>query len=189
MPTEPRLCWYLAYGSNLQQERFACYLGGGRPADAARTYVGARDTSVPRRWEPLRVPGRMVFAGESLVWGGGVAVLDPRGPGEVAGRAYLLTLEQLDDVVAQEVGAGSGLYDAVVALPDLDDVPVRAVGTRLDPVPTAPAAAYLRRVVHGLVETFAWSAEQCADYLLGTAGVAPAWSRRELVVLHPDRSI
>ena len=187
MPVDPRLCWYLAYGSNLQQERFACYLAGGRPFDASRTYLGARDTTLPRRWEPLRVPGRMVFAGQSLVWGGGVAVLDPRGPGEVAGRAYLVTREQLDDVVAQEAGGGSGLYDAVVDLPDLDGLPVHAVGTRLAPVPRPPAPAYLRRVVHGLFETFAWSAERSADYLLDTAGVAPTWSRADVIDLHPDR--
>ncbi|MBV9832750.1 MAG: hypothetical protein JOZ82_14250, partial [Marmoricola sp.] len=64
--------------------------------------------------------------------------------------------------------------------------PVRAVGTRLAPPPTAPVATYLRRVVHGLAETFTWSAEQCADHLLGTTGVAPAWSRDDLIALHPD---
>src|SRR6476620_4907238 len=156
--------WYLAYGSNLHHERFTCYLAGGRPPDATRTYAGCRDTTLPRRWEPMTVPGRLLFAGESPVWGGGVAVYDPEGRGEVAGRAYLLTHGQLSDVVAQEtrqdpgtdrdltsgVAGGSSLYDAVVALPDVDGHPLFTLGTRERPAPAPPAPAYLRRVVHGL---------------------------------------
>ncbi len=167
------LVWYLAYGSNLHQERFARYV------------AGCRDTALPARWEARTVPGRMLFAGASLVWGGGVAVFDPSGDGEVAGRAYLLTEEQLDDVVTQEVSGGSGLYDEVVSLPDVDGVPVRTLGTRMSPVPAAPVPPYLRRVVHGLVETFGWSADTCADYLLAADGVAPTWTHTEVVGLHP----
>jgi hypothetical protein len=194
--------WYLAYGSNLHHERFSCYLAGGRPADAMRTYAGCRDTTLPRRWEPITVPGRLVFAGESAVWGGGVAVYDPDGPGEVAGRAYLLTHGQLSDVVAQEtrqdpgtdrdlasgVAGGSSLYDAVVALPDVDGHPLFTLGTRESVDPAPPAPAYLRRVVHGLVETHGWTPEQCADYLADAAGVTPTWTWSALLALHPDRT-
>lgn len=181
-------CWYLAYGSNLHEERFTCYLAGGRPADARRTYAGARDRTLPRRSVPVRAPGRLLFAGQSLVWGGGVAVLEADRPGEVAGRAYLLTREQVDDVVAQEVGGGSGLYDSVVDLPELDGHPVRTLSTRRAAVePAPPATAYLRRVVHGLVETFGWTADECAEYLVAAPGVAPTWTRADVVGLHPDQ--
>jgi hypothetical protein len=191
--------WYLAYGSNLQHARFACYLSGGRPVGARRTYAGCRDTSMPRRWQPMTVPGRLVFAGESPVWGGGVALYDPEGSGEVAGRAYLLTRGQLSDVVAQEtrqdpgidrdlaggLTGGTGLYDAVVGLAAVEDVPVFTLASRRRHRATAPSPAYLRRVVHGLVETFAWDAERCADYLSAAAGVGPAWTRQALCSLHP----
>ncbi len=147
----------------------------------------------------MTAPGRLVFAGESLVWGGGVAVYDPHGGGEVAGRAYLLTHGQLNDVVAQEtrqhpgvdldlrsgVPGGTGLYDVVVGLPDLEGLPVFTLATRRRPVPTAPAPAYLRRVVHGLVETFGWDAGRCADYLAAAPGVSPSWTRGDLLALHP----
>jgi hypothetical protein len=192
--------WYLAYGSNLHHERFTCYVAGGRPADAARTYVGCRVTTVPERWEPMTVPGRLLFAGESAVWGGGVAVYDPDGDGEVAGRAYLLTHAQLGDVVAQEtrqapgsvedlasgVTGGSGLYDTVVALPQVEGHPVYTLGARERPAPAAPAPAYLRRVVHGLHETFGWGPERCADYLGDAVGVSPTWTRSALLALHPE---
>jgi len=190
--------WYVAYGSNLQQDRFACYLAGGRPEDAERTYVGCRDVTPPTRWEPMTVPGRLLFAGESLVWGGGVALYDPEGDDEVAGRAYLLTHGQLSDVVAQEtrqdpgvdlglasgVAGGTGLYDAVVALGTYHDAPVFTLGSRRRHAPTAPRPAYLRRVVRGLVETFGWDAAQCADYLGRAAGVRPTWTPAQLRDLH-----
>ena len=35
--------WYVAYGSNLRAARFGCYLAGGRPDGACRTYDGCRD--------------------------------------------------------------------------------------------------------------------------------------------------
>ena len=43
------LVWYVAYGSNLSQDRFACYVQGGR-ADrrARRSYPGCRDRTPPR---------------------------------------------------------------------------------------------------------------------------------------------
>jgi len=201
VPTSPTdaPAWYLAYGSNLQRERFACYLAGGQPPDALRTYVGCRDTTLPTRWAPMTVPGGLVFAGESPVWGGGVAVYDPAGDSEVAGRAYLLTHGQLSDVVAQEtrqdpgvdrdlvsgIAGGSGLYDAVVPLGHREGAPVFTLGSRRRQVPTTPRPAYLRRVVLGLVETFGWGPEECADYLARAAGVRPAWTASALRALHP----
>lgn len=76
--------WYVAYGSNLSSERFACYVVGGRPAGARRTYEGCRDPSPPRRTSAIWLPGRLVFGGTSRAWGGGMAFYDPDGDGRVA---------------------------------------------------------------------------------------------------------
>ena len=40
--------WYVAYGSNMSAARFGCYISGGRPPGARRTYLGCRDQSPPR---------------------------------------------------------------------------------------------------------------------------------------------
>lgn len=39
--------WYASYGSNLSSRRFSCYLCGGRPPGAIRTYPGAHDRTAP----------------------------------------------------------------------------------------------------------------------------------------------
>src|SRR5215210_6185847 len=78
--------WYVAYGSNLSRERFRAYLEGGRPAGSQRHYSGGRDTTPPHQSRVLRLGGRLVFAGISTVWGGGLAFLDPDGEGEVVAR-------------------------------------------------------------------------------------------------------
>jgi hypothetical protein len=133
-----QLVWYVAYGSNLLWSRFRCYLTGGRPDGARRTYVGARDRAEPALVARVQIPGRIVFAGESSVWGGGMAFLYPDAAGSVAARAYLITLEQLNDVVAQEIhqptgtdlGLQSVLSGGEVSLPNARYDTVAHVGAR-----------------------------------------------------------
>ncbi|HEY1180411.1 MAG TPA: histone deacetylase, partial [Phytomonospora sp.] len=96
------LVWYVAYGSNLSARRFSCYLGGGRPAGSLRTYEGCLDPTPARRSVPVWLQGHLRFGGASRVWGGGMAFYDRDGRGRVAARAYLVTLAQFGDVLAQE---------------------------------------------------------------------------------------
>ena len=136
------LVWYAAYGSNLHLPRLTCYLAGGTPPGSLRSYAGARDTSPPRAVVPVWLPGRVRFAGDSPVWGGGVAVLHPDDragraatvsrsgetpddragraatgsrSGEVAATAYLLTRAQVCDVVAQETRREAGAVSELEA--------------------------------------------------------------------------
>src|SRR5687767_6536481 len=107
--------WYASYGSNLARDRFLCYLRGGRPEGATRTYPGARDTSDPQGDEPMLLPGGVFFGWRSPTWGGGIAFYDasPRvdgasrhdGSAEAGAyaRAYLITESQFADVAAQEM--------------------------------------------------------------------------------------
>lgn len=191
------LVWYVAYGSNLKASRLRCYLAGGRPPGATRTYSGCRDGSAPRAVLELCVPGAMAFGGRSTVWGGGVAVYDPSADGVLAARAYLLTRDQVGDLVAQETRrppgtdldlspgslVGAGLYDTVVGLGVRDGVPMLTL-TAGRPVPVrAPAEGYLRVILSGLAEAFGWEVERRVRYLLAARGVAPAWNRDDLVGL------
>jgi hypothetical protein len=185
--------WYVAYGSNLSAARLGCYLHGGRPAGARRTYQGSRDPSPPARDVTLTLPGDLVFAGRSRVWGGAMAFYDAAATGEIAARAYLLTFGQLSDLVAQEsrrpVGTDlrpgpqaslwpthSAVYESVVQLGDLDGRPMFCLTSQraLDPAP--PSAPYLRTILVGLGEAFGWSARESTRYLLRARGVSPAWS-------------
>ena len=100
------MLWYVAYGSNLALDRFRCYLRGGCPRGGSHTYPGCRDQRDPARMAALHVRGGLVFAGESTVWGNGMAFFDHNAPGSAACRAYLITAEQFADVARRRVAAG-----------------------------------------------------------------------------------
>jgi gamma-glutamylcyclotransferase (GGCT)/AIG2-like uncharacterized protein YtfP len=111
--------WYVAYGSNLCRERFLLYIEGGPHPVTGGEHVGARDRTPPRADLALTIPHRLLFAQSSRTWeGGGVAFVDPEaGSGAAHGRAWLVTREQLADVLAQEAGC---------APPELPDAVLRA---------------------------------------------------------------
>ncbi len=193
--------WYVAYASNLSARRLQCYLEGGRPPWARRTYEGCRDPSPPTKDVALTLPGALVFAGRSRVWGGAMAFYDVTAAGRVAARGYRVTFGQLSDLVAQEsrhpVGrnltppeeAGrpwptpSGIYESVLHLGDRDGEPMFCLTSHqaLDPAP--PSAAYLRTILVGLREAFSWTPPESAHYLLQARGVAPAWSAPRIAAL------
>jgi hypothetical protein len=193
--------WYVAYGSNMNTARFGCYISGGRPRGARRTYLGCRDQSPPRRDVAIHLPGGLTFAGRSRVWGGGIAFFDPHADGELAARAYLITFGQLSDVVAQEtrrpVGSdlamGSGVdrrwalpsaaYETLLHLDDRDGLPMFTITSLQNLDPTPPSAPYVRTMLDGLGEAFGWTADERVDYLLRAPGVKPTWTAGRLAEL------
>jgi hypothetical protein len=190
--------WYVAYGSNLDAGRFACYLTGGRPPGAARHYRGCRDRRPPYADRPVRLPGGVYFALTSRVWGGGMAFYDPDLGGETAARAYLLSSGQFADVLAQEmhreVGTdlvlsevlatgrqriGPGRYETIVRVGEADGRPMlifTAPGGVAGAELNAPSAAYLSVLGRGLRESHGWSAERAGAYLSTRPGAAGHWS-------------
>jgi len=194
--------WYVAYGSNLASERLRCYLAGGRPDGALRTYAGARDPRDPHQTRAVELVGDIVFAGESTAWTGGIAFYTPGTVGRVAARAFLLTLEQVNDLVAQEIrrppGDDLGLlaerphssrplggraYDTALRLDDIDGHPAVTITSTRSLQPTRPSAAYLEWICRGLRETFDWSPARIARYLIGFAGVRETWAIEDLTRL------
>lgn len=203
-----RRVWYVAYGSNLGLARFRCYLSGGRPAGAMREYAGGRDPSDPQRIVGLHVPGGLLFAGWSRVWGGGMAFYDARASGWVACRAYLLTIDQFADVAAQEMRRppggefardlaglladvesvhrmGSGHYETITRLGALDGTPTFTVTH--DDVGVleiaAPSAPYLRWISAGLREAHGWDDQAIARYLVAAPGVLDRWTHDAVAAL------
>ena len=188
------LVWYVAYGTNLSTARLACYLSGGRPPGADRRYDGCRDPSPPQDARPVELRGRLSFAGESSVWGGGMAFFTSATGGVVHARAYLLRLEQLGDLVAQEarrpVGAElvletdgrptrhglSRTYDVLLDVGALDGHRMLTLtGSRVPPA-RAPSAAYVRTMLEGLADGFGLDADDLIVYLAAADGVAPHWT-------------
>jgi hypothetical protein len=188
--------WYVAYGSNLCLDRLRCYLFGGRPPGALRTYPSNGKPSEPVDIQPTWLEGGLRFAGRSSVWGGGVACYDPQACDRVAARAYLLPFEQVRDLVAHEIrqpigsdpGVGeamlhasarisTGIYDTLVRVGSLSGCPMVTLATTNDPELAPPTAAYLSVVAAGLAETYRWSDQSIADYLLSWPGMGPAWTR------------
>ncbi|WP_211754698.1 histone deacetylase [Nocardioides gansuensis] len=202
-PARDDLVWYVAYASNLSAGRLRCYLQGGRPPGARRTYEGGRDPSPPTRDVALALPGRLVFAGRSRVWGGAMAFYDASAEGKILARGYLITFGQLSDLVSQEarqpVGhdlapiqhAGrswptpSSVYEALVHLGHRDSQPMFCLTSQRPLEPAPPSAAYLRVILVGLREAFGWTTPESADYLLEARGVSPRWSRARISALTP----
>lgn len=199
----PDRVWYTAYGSNLHRDRLTCYLAGGRPPGARRSYPGCRDHSPPLATVPVLLPGQLYFALESKTWTGGMAFYDPFDEGELPARAYLLTAEQFADIAAQEMyrapgtdldltgvlrtgraQLGPGRYETLVCPGQLDGHPMltfTAPWRRAEAELNRPSAAYLRNFVAGLGESHGWTRERTADYLSTRPGAAGEWTSAQIL--------
>ncbi|MGH3360226.1 MAG: histone deacetylase [Nocardioidaceae bacterium] len=202
---ETDLVWYVAYGSNLLAERFGCYVAGGSPAGSMRTYPGFRDPAPPRRTEPVTVTGGIYFAGESKVWSGGSAFLDPGLHGTVAARAYLIGAAQFGDLAEQEMLReplddrdlsvvladgrhvyGQGRYETLLRLGERAGVPMLTVSapwTAATAELAAPTGDYLRTIGRGIAEAHGWDADRVGRYLAEAPGAADRWRADQIAAL------
>lgn len=197
MSDPDQLVWYAAYGTNLSRARMACYLEGGRPPGASRSDEGCRDPTPPRESRALTLAGSVRFAGRSGMWGGGMAFYTPGHTGEVRLRAYLLRLEQLGDLVAQETRHPVGrtfslapegstrhglseVYDLVLDLGVLDGRRLLTLSSSRDHPANPPSSAYVRTMFDGLADGFGMRPEARIVYLAGLGGIQPPWTPEEL---------
>ena len=180
--------WYAAYGSNLNRARFDVYLKGGRPRGTTHEYPGCRDTSDPSDVVACDIGAELAFGGTSVTWGGGVAFLSP-GDDVTKARLYLVTLEQVADVVAQENWLDPGavtlpepssdemivlegqMYGTVFPLAPRDGVPVLALTQTGEVSPAPPSAPYLAHIADGLRDAHRMSDDDIVAYLSPKRGV------------------
>jgi hypothetical protein len=139
------------------------------------------------------------------VWGGGRAFYDRNLPGAAAARAYLITSEQLADIVSQEmhrtigadldltavlatgrVALGPGRYETLLHLADFGGHPMltftapwRATDVRWRP----PSASYLRVLKAGLRETYGWTDYRSGCYLASLPGARGHWTAADIAAL------
>jgi hypothetical protein len=191
------MVWYAGYGSNLWAARFRCYIEGGTPPGLTRSCRGARDTTPPSVDRPFEIPHRLYFAGLAEPWGGAPAFIDTveRPDPATHARAYLITWEQFEDVVAQENGRptapvalalddltagsrtrlGPGRYENLLCFGRLDEFPVVAFTspwTMNEAQLGAPSPSYLKVMIAGLRESHTMSDDALVAYL----GSAPGCS-------------
>lgn len=181
------LVWYAAFGSNLLEARFLAYLRGGAVPRSGKPQHGARDGSDPLDNRPYRIGRALGFGYTADRWEGqGVAFVDPApvDPPPTLGRAWLITVEQLSDVWAQEnsrtVGPdldldrlvsegsadlGDGWYRRLDYLGQLDGSPVATITCDVAPPLNPAGPAYLSVLRDGLMEVWDLSAKEAADYL------------------------
>ena len=174
------LAWYAAYGSNTDEARFRRYL------------VGCREPVEPLDNRPLVIDLPLYFAGTRTRWGaGGVAFAGPdREPVPTTlARAWLLPVERIADVGAQENGLSPGeghldpaagdhtgfpgrWYDAWRDCGCLDGIPVLTLTASEARSPLAPPArAYAQIIARGLRHTHEMAPDDVARYLAPRANL------------------
>ncbi|WBP92062.1 histone deacetylase [Kitasatospora cathayae] len=187
----------------MHADRLKYYIAGGRPPGGARTYPGCRDRRLPEQQAPVLLPGLLYFAGQSLVWTGGMGFYDPAQASEMPARAYLVTEQQFSDIAAQEMhrepGAdldltqalaagrdqlGPGRYETLVCPGGIEGIPVftfTAPWHLADAELSAPSVAYLANFATGLAEAHGWSLERSAHYLATRPGAAGHWTTQAVL--------
>jgi hypothetical protein len=177
----------------MSETRLSCYIEGGRPPGASRSNPGARDSRPPRHSIGVELPGSVYFAGQSTLWGGGVAFYDHETPGPAAARAYLVTAQQFADIAAQEMHrvpdpadpieeivlggldpeldgrhhVGPGHYETLMEVGRIAGAPMLTFTAPhgMDHVEhNEPSPAYLAMLAEGLREAHEWDDEQVARY-------------------------
>lgn len=112
--------WYASYGSNIDEDRFLCYLEGGKCAANGKTYDGCDDKS---RWieEDIALyPGTVYASNNSPSWKNkGVAFYDEKGTNRYLNgfafmKLYKIRWSQLLQIQRQE-GRGASWYGRIVA--------------------------------------------------------------------------
>lgn len=119
--SEDDYVWYGAYGSNIDESRFLCYIEGGRCAANGRYYDGCRDKN---RWieeDVALFPGSVYASNHSPSWNGkGVAFYDENErenllKGFALMKLYKIRRGQLEDIQRQE-GKCSSWYGRIVVV-------------------------------------------------------------------------
>jgi hypothetical protein len=187
--------WYASYGSNLNQDRFMCYIRGGTPEGSSQMETGCRDQEPPIKDKAVSIPYPLYFAKSSTRWSdGGVAFLGLQEDKEQIslGRMYLVTREQFIDIVRQENDGieieinfekvkekGSAViadswYGNIVYLGENDDYPIFTFTAPWDiheVEVNAPSKEYLTTIIKGMREVYDDADEEIVNYFSRKEGI------------------
>lgn len=197
--------WYASYGSNINEERFLCYILGGRAKGALTSEEGARDNTLPIKYENIEIPRMQYYAKSAKRWQNkGVAFIGSEYSKETTlGRMYLITEEQFEDVVKQECKVsvydsldlkihdarkhGSAIvvpnswYGKILFLGERDGYPIYTFTSPVDLNDfEKPSKEYLQMIASGIYENYHLDLEALCTYFLHKKGVENNISLKEL---------
>jgi hypothetical protein len=201
-----QLVWYAGYGSNTDLTRFMCYIAGGTPLGTNRVYLGCADNAPPIAHTALKLPFQLYFAGDSLVWTGGVAFIGHKiaeSNSPTLASAYLIKLSQFEQLVAQEngrdeifkvdlrklqdrghitLGEGSGRYDEIMFGGMYKNYPIVSITSPIVHLTyNRPAQAYLQTMATGLTgDLHGLTTAEIVDYLLQKPGISGSYTALQL---------
>lgn len=178
--------WYVGYGSNLCEERFLCYIRGGKFKWGGREATGCKDKTLPMANKPFRVPHSLYFAKRSGGWGdGGVAFVPPnREPNEnnwVFARIWKITHAQFLEVWEQEGNSDTWYGKKIFLGEDEEGIAIYTITNAAILEPNQPSKGYLRTMALGLKETYNLTDEEIAQYLMHKSGIKENFAKDELM--------
>ncbi|MGG3563199.1 hypothetical protein ABES03_16525 [Neobacillus rhizosphaerae] len=196
--------WYASYGSNINNERFLCYIKGGKPVGSDKVETGCRDTSLPLNESLFEIPHPLYFAKESARWGHqGVAFIGLQTEKEnvTLSKKYLITRDQFLDILKQEnnglefdidlnevieegsmVFRNKAWYGNILYLGESEGYPVFTFTAPWDITEvklTKPSIQYLSTIITGLKNYF--TNDEIYRYLKDKPGISTLYSEEELL--------
>lgn len=188
--------WYACYGSNIKKERFLCYIQGGKPKGAIKSFPGCADRTEPVDSRPFIINLELYFAKESVTWnGGGIGFLKPEEDSKFKtyGRIYKISLGQFKDLLKQELRVTEdvpvdlerlscdgffnclpeGRYGHLLHLGEIEELPVVSFSSErfLKDEINPPAEAYLSTIISGLREVYDIKEPQMIEYFKNLDGI------------------
>lgn len=200
--------WYAVYGTNLNEERFSCYIKGGTPEGTSKHDVGCRDKTPIMDGGTILIPFQLYFANNSPKWENkavGFLGLEVNPAIQTLGRKYLITKEQFTDVFKQEnnismaqtinidfreASAKGALtvkeswYGRVVFLGIEEGFPIFTLTAYWDFKPEEvlpPSRKYLKHIIKGIRQTYNIADEHILEYLSHKPGIIINLPEKELV--------
>jgi len=178
--------WYVGYGSNLNKQRFLCYIQGGKPTYGRRSGNGCTNKTLPLQDSICKIPYQVYFAlphdiTSTSNWGnGGVAFLRNIRSEELSlGRMWKIAQSQYEEIKDQE---GRKWYDKEIFLGTKESAPIYTItnSKELNNI-LPPSETYLKTLIEGLRESFNMRLEDAVDYLMKLDGVKEKMQRKDLL--------
>ncbi|WP_261179466.1 hypothetical protein [Anaerobacillus sp. CMMVII] len=201
--SEKQYVWYASYGSNLNRDRFLCYILGGRPEGSEIVEEGCRDKSLPLKEGTLIMNYPLYFAKDSDRWQNqGVGFIGLKKDLRIMtySRKYLITAEQFLDVVKQEnngaefeidlievVKKGSNTfkdswYGTILHIGEEDGWPIFTFtgDWDLDVPLNSPSKHYLKMIIEGLKKSVKLNDTEIINYLSSKPGIEGSYSSDDI---------
>jgi len=197
--------WYSSYGSNLNEERFLCYIKGGKSKSSSRIEIGCTDKTLPLENRSYKLDRPLYFAKNSPHWnngGSGFIGLESEKENYTLSRMYLITKEQFIDLVNQEnsitgitINFENAIKNGITKIADtkygnllfielIDEIPVFSFSTlenKGDSPFVKPDIMYLKTILAGLKEIYELTNSEFADYFLQKPGIKENYTKEDLI--------